>query len=124
MGQNDPAPILVTSALFSNMTHRIMKSFHRALGLFLPMILMASYAFALGPARASKDEIQVSGFKREFQGFAPWCWAASASMVLHQAGVQVNGRERKLCEIVSDATNEKCCGMFPASRCYRGGSAG
>jgi hypothetical protein len=106
------------------MTHRIMKACFRSVGLFLLMVLMTSDSFAMGPARASKDEIQVSGFKSEFQGFAPWCWAASASMVLNQAGVLVNGRDKKLCEIVSDATNEKCCGMFPASRCYSSGSAG
>lgn len=63
------------------------------------------------------EDIRVSNFKSEFQGMAPWCWAATARMALYQHG----GIRKATCELVSEVLEKNCCGLFNYSGCYVGG---
>ncbi len=59
--------------------------------------------------------IRIDRFRTESQGNFSWCWAAVTEMMLFQQ----KGTSRDMCEIASDQTGKRCCGIFTSSECTK-----
>ncbi len=73
--------------------------------------------FVLVSSNLWADTVEIKGLKSEYQGAAPWCWAASANMVLKFYGIKA-----KTCEIVSKTMGLSCCGVLGDKDCWKGGN--
>jgi len=62
-------------------------------------------------------EYELPPFEHEFQGNAPWCWAATVKMVLSHYK-----RDVDTCEVVSKTLGKSCCGWFSSAACWVGSS--